>query len=94
LLAASDRLLLLVYNARIWQSSSGEDATWMTFDTVNGRIAAVGRHRPPLHQFPPDRRRDAGLSAMPTNSVAILLATGLLFCLVLITCCAVALAQC
>ena len=51
----------LVYNARIWQSE-GDDATWMTFNTDTGHIAAVGRHNPPpLNLFPPDRRRDAGL---------------------------------
>jgi len=47
----------LVYNARIWQSAE-EDMTWMTFSADSGRIAAVGRHDPPLDDFPPNRRRD------------------------------------
>jgi len=47
----------LVYNARIWQSS-GDDMSWMTFNTDTGDITAAGRHDPPLDRFPPSRRHD------------------------------------
>lgn len=56
-MASSSDSIQLVYNPRIWQSA-GDDMTWMTFSTGSGCIAAVGRHDPPLDEFPPNRRRD------------------------------------
>ena len=32
--------------------------TWMTFNTETGCITAVGRHDPPLDEFPPNLRHD------------------------------------
>jgi len=55
--SSSSDNIQLVYNARIWQSP-GDDMTWMTFNTDDGYITAVGRRDPPLHKFPPSRRRD------------------------------------
>lgn len=50
-------LLTLFYNAKIYQSGR-EDQTWLTFHNGNGFIIDVGKHNPPVDQFPEERRKD------------------------------------
>lgn len=49
--------LILLYNAKIYQSSR-EDSSWMTFHSGNGYIADVGQGSPPLNDFPDALRKD------------------------------------
>ena len=55
----------LVFNAKIWTSADGPEASWFTFNTSSGFITEIGGNNPPVDIFAKNSKDCGGRRIFP-----------------------------